>query len=97
MFGILPLQNMLEKRYVLPGCLPSGRPVFASRSIRLFQKGGILLLWYLLVPTSADDWLKKKAVHVLLCLCNNACKRSLAICRKGRALCPVSRRLSVPI
>ena len=31
----------------------------------------------------------KKAVHVLLCLCNNACKRSLAICRKSRALCPI--------
>ena len=39
----------------------------------------------------------KKAVHVLLCLCNNACKRSLAICRKRRASCPVSRLLSVPI
>ena len=39
----------------------------------------------------------KKAVHVLLCLCNNACKRSLAICCKSRALCPVSRLLSVPI
>ena len=39
----------------------------------------------------------KKAVHVLLCLCNNACKRSLAICRKSRALCPVSRPLSIPI
>ena len=39
----------------------------------------------------------KKAVHVLLCLCNNACKRFLAICRKSRALCPVSRLLSVPI
>ena len=39
----------------------------------------------------------KKTVHVLLCLCNNACKRSLAICRKSRALCPVSRLLSVPI
>ena len=39
----------------------------------------------------------KKAVHVLLCLCNNACKRSLAIFRKSSALCPVSRLLSVPI
>ena len=45
------------------------------------------------VPTTGS----KKAVHVLLCLCNNACKRSLAICRKSRALCPVSRLLSVPI
>ena len=39
----------------------------------------------------------KKAVHVLSCLCNDACKRSLAICRKSRALCLVSRLLSVPI
>ena len=39
-----------------------------------------------------------KAVYVLSCLCDNACKRSLAICRKSRASCPVSRRpLSVPI
>ena len=45
------------------------------------------------VPTTGS----KKAVHVILCLCNNACKRSLAICRKSRALCPVSRLLSVPI
>ena len=45
------------------------------------------------VPTTGS----KKAVYVLLCLCNNACKRSLAICHKSRALCPVSRFLSVPI
>ena len=44
------------------------------------------------VPTTGS----KKAVHVL-CLCNNACKRSLAICRKSRASCPVSWLLSVPI
>ena len=44
------------------------------------------------VPTTGS----KTAVHVL-CLCNNACKRSLAICCKSRALCPVSRLLSVPI
>ena len=37
----------------------------------------------------------KKVVHVLVCLCNNACKRSLAICCKSRALCPVSRLLSL--
>ena len=36
-------------------------------------------------------------VHVLSCLCDNACKRSLAVCRKSRASCPVSRLLSVPI
>ena len=45
------------------------------------------------MPTTSS----RKAVHVLLCLCNNACKRSLAICRKSSALCPVSRLLSVPI
>ena len=39
----------------------------------------------------------KKAAHVLLCLCNNACKRSLAICRKSGALCLVSRLLFVPV
>ena len=52
----------------------------------------------LLLTRSHQCWrlVKKKAVHVLLCLCNNACKRSLAICRKSRALCPVSRLLSVP-
>ena len=37
----------------------------------------------------------KKTVHVLLCLCNNACKRSLAKCRKSRAECPVHMQASV--
>ena len=69
---------------------------FVPGSIRLSQKDGILSLCYWLAPTSADDWLKKGR-HVLLCLCNNACKRSLAICCMSRALCPVSRLLSVPI
>ena len=35
--------------------------------------------------------------NVLLCLCENACKRSLAICCTSRTLCPVSRLLSAPI
>ena len=39
----------------------------------------------------------QRSCHVLSCLCNNACKRSLAICRKSRAPCPISRHLSVPI
>ena len=38
-----------------------------------------------------------KVVHVLPCLCDNASKRSLAMCRKRRAPCLVSRLLSVPI
>ena len=45
------------------------------------------------VPTAGS----KKAVYVILCLCNYACKRSLAICHKSRALCPISSLLSVPI
>ena len=49
---------------------------------------------YLSPPVPTTD--SPKSVHVLLCLCNNACKRSLAIC-KSRALCPVRRLLSVPI
>ena len=38
-----------------------------------------------------------KAVHVLSCLCDNACKISLAIWCKSRVSCPISRLLSVPI
>ena len=38
-----------------------------------------------------------KTVHVFSCLCDNTCKRSLTICHKIRASCPVSRLLSVPI
>ena len=34
---------------------------------------------------------------MLSCLCDNACKKSLAVCRKSRALCSVGRILSVPI
>ena len=36
-------------------------------------------------------------VQVLSCLCDNACKRSLAICCNSRASCPISRLLSGPI
>ena len=45
------------------------------------------------VPTTGST----KAVHVLSCLCDNVFKRSLAICSKSRASCPISRLLSVPI
>ena len=38
-----------------------------------------------------------KAVHVLSRLCDDTCKRSLAIRRKSRVLCPVSRLASVHI
>ena len=36
----------------------------------------------------------QKTCHVLSCFCDNACKRSLAICCKSRVSCPVSRLLS---
>ena len=37
-------------------------------------------------------WLvQQRACHVLSCLCDNACKKTLAICRKRRASCPVSK------
>ena len=39
----------------------------------------------------------QRPFHVSSCLCDNTCKRSLAICHKSRALCHVSRLLSVPI
>ena len=45
------------------------------------------------VPTIGSP----RAVYVSLCLCDNACKRSLAICHKSRKSCPISRLLSVPI
>ena len=56
-----------------------------------FKQGAIDLFPPMLTTGST------KAFHVLSCLCDNACKRSLAICHKSRALCPISRLLSVPI
>ena len=37
-----------------------------------------------------------KAVHMLSCLCDNACKISLAIYNRIRASCPFNRLLFVP-
>ena len=67
---------------------PSSRPARSAchRKVRFYHCVIDLLPP---VPTTGS----KKAVHVLLCLCNNACKRSLAICRTSRALCSVSRLL----
>ena len=39
----------------------------------------------------------EKSCHVLSCLCDNACKSSLAICLKSRELCSINRFLSVPV
>ena len=41
--------------------------------------------------------IQQRACHVLSCLCDNAYKRPLPVCRKSKALCPVSRPLSVPL
>ena len=40
---------------------------------------------------------QQRPCHVLPCLFENACERSLSICRKSRTSCPVSRLLSVPM
>ena len=71
----------------------AGRPdlrLVCFRKVQFYQ-GAIDLFPPVLMTGST------KAIHVLSCLCDNACKRSLAICRKSRASCPVSRLLSVPM
>ena len=70
-----------------PGSCPARSACF--RKVEFYQ-GAIELFQ----PVTTDP---TKAAHVLSCLCDNACKGSLAICRKSTALCPVSRLLSVPI
>ena len=69
---------------------PGSSPVLSTcfRKVEFYQ--GAIDLFPPVLTTGST-----KAVHVLSCLCDNACKRSLAICRKSRALCPVSRVLSV--
>ena len=64
---------------------------YNSTSTLEFYQGAIEL--FLPVLTTGST----KVVHVLSCLCDNACKRSPAICRKSRASSPVSRLMSVPI
>ena len=76
--------------------LSSTPPRFEPGIIHLFQKDGILLECYQLVPPVLTTG-SPKAARVLSCLCHNACKRSLAICRKNRASSPVRRLLCVPI
>ena len=68
-----------------------------ARSVCISQKSGDLPACYQLVHTSADDWFNKDSPCVVIYICDNACKRSLAIYHKSRASCPVSRLLSVPI
>ena len=74
-----------------------GRENSTVVSVSVYQAGGLGSLPSRSACHRKVEFYHTKAVHVLLCLCNNACKRSLAICRKSRALCPVSRLLSVPI
>ena len=40
---------------------------------------------------------RQRLCHVLSCLCDNTCKRSLVICRESRQFCPGSRLLSLPV
>ena len=72
--------------------LPGSRPVRPAcfRKVECYQRA--IDLFQPVLTTGST-----KAVHVLSCLCDNACKRSLVICCKSRASCPVSRLLSVPI
>ena len=85
---------------------------WAIRSLAICHMSGILcpvITKLLLVDNSFPTcmsltcysqyrWLvKQRQCHVLSCLCDNACKRSLAIDCKIRTLCPVSKLLSVPI
>ena len=61
----------------------TGPSRFAPGSIRLFQKGGILSCVIGSFPPVLTTR-SKKAIHVSVCLCTDACKRSLDICRKSR-------------
>ena len=70
----------------LPGSSPAQSICF--RKVELYQYA---IDFSPPVPTTPQ------AIRVLSCLCDNACKISLAICRKSRALCPVSRFLAVPL
>ena len=71
-----------------PGSSPAWSACF--RKVEFYQ-GAIDL--FPPVPMTGST----KAVHAISCLCDNACKRSLAICHKSRASCPVIRLLFVPI
>ena len=71
-----------------PGLSPARSVCF--RKVELYQH--VINLFPLMLTTGST-----KAVHVLSCLRDNAHKRSLAICRKSKASCPINRLLSVPI
>ena len=70
-----------------PGLSPALSVCF--QKVEFYQD---IIVLSLPVPTTGSP----KAVHVLSCLCDNACERSPAICHNSRASCPVSRLLSVP-
>ena len=74
----------------------SGPSRFKTGTICLFRKVEIYRHVIDLFPPVLTTG-STKAVHVFSCLCYNACKRFLAICRKSRVLCPVNRLLAVPI
>ena len=78
-----------------------------THKMLLYLLVGVLLI-YIMQHKHTDDivltcshqchrLVHRRLCHVLSCLCDNACKRSLAICCKSRASCPINRLLSVPI
>ena len=77
---------------VCPAGRPSSRPARSAcfREVGCYEN--VIDLFPPVLTTGST-----KTVHVLLCLCNNACERSLPIVRKSRASRPVSRLLPVPI
>ena len=77
-------------------CLPCRPCRPKPGTIHLFQKGGILPACYQLVQPLLLTGSTKDVQCVIMSF-DNACKRSLAVCHKNRASCPVSRLLSVPI
>ena len=84
-----PGNSIMVSVFICHAGHPGSRPVrsVCFRKVKCYQN---------VINFSPPVLTTPKAVHVLLCLCNNACKRSLAICL-SRASCPVSRLLSVPI
>ena len=69
------------------GCQGSSRVrSVCFRKVEIYQHAIDLCRWLV----------QQRLCHVLSCLCDNAFKRSIAVCRKSRVSCPISRPLSVP-
>ena len=75
----------------------SGRLGFEPCTFHLFQKCGMLLACYQLVPPVPPTSLAKAVPYVLSCLYDNARARSLAIFCQSRSSCLITRLVTVPI